>query len=99
MSSASWLWVQDQEQLGSLPEALQGSSLHCSQSLPDCNQGWELRLGVGEGTEHCRQPAAAVRQSSSSAVSHELVQGSWTHQNLDNAGAQLGTGVWLHPQD
>lgn len=56
----------------------QGSSLHYSQSLPDCSQGWEPRLGVGEGTEHCRQPAATVGLSSSPAASHALVQDSCT---------------------
>lgn len=56
----SWLWLQVQDtSTHSLRLCFQGSSPHCSQNLPGCNKGCELRLEVGEGTEHFRQAASS----------------------------------------
>lgn len=74
----------------------QGSSLHCGQSLPDCTQGWELRLRVGEETEHCRQPAATVARAKFHHMSLSKVHG-LGFQSLYNTSVQLGMGV--DPQD
>lgn len=54
---------------------------------------------MGEGTEHCRQPAATVGRAPARLhhMSLSKAQGLISIQSLDNANVQLGTDV--RPQD